>query len=163
MEPLKPRDEIFSPAMINRYRGNLDHSTGIISQMTLDSVYDEVETIDLNSSAPESVRTHFEIARNLLVYSWFVYAFNIVAIMQALASLEMAVRQKTGDDKTVFKNLLDKVFRDQKLVSPIGPPLGLSIAISKLRNDLAHGSPMLHGQGAKWVRICADLINELYS
>lgn len=163
MEQLKPRDEILSPALINRYRGNLNHSTGVVSEMTLDSVYDQVEQINLNGCAPESVRAHFETARNLLVYSWFVYSFNIVAIMQALASLEMAVRHKTGDDKTSFKNLLEKVFKDRHFVSPVGPPLAISVAISKLRNDLAHGSSTLHGQGPKWVGICAELINELYS
>jgi hypothetical protein len=124
MEQLKARNEIISPALINRYRVDLDHSTGTASEMTLDSVYDVVERVKVNNSAPESVRAHFETARNLLLYSWFVYSFNVVAIMQALASLEMAVRQKTGDDRTSFKSLLDRVFNNRQLTSPIGPPLG---------------------------------------
>jgi hypothetical protein len=82
--------------------------------------------------------------------------------MQALASLEMAVRQKTGDDRTSFKTLLDRVFKNRQLTSPIGPPLPLSIVISKIRNDLAHGSSLLTGVGPMWVDMCAELINEEY-
>jgi len=36
-----------------------------------------------------SRRDTFEVARNLALYSWFVYSFYEVAAMQALASLEM--------------------------------------------------------------------------
>src|ERR1043165_3164160 len=145
MEKLKSRNEILSPALINRNRVDLNHATGIVSETNLDSIYHVVERITVNHSAPESVRAHFETARNLLLYSWFVYSFNVVAIMQALASLEMAVRFKTGDERTPFKHLLDKVFKNRQLTSPVGPPLPLSIVISKIRNDLAHGSSMLIG------------------
>ena len=39
----------------------------------------------------------------------------------------------------------------------------LSENIPLLRNELAHGTPMLHEQGALHVRICAELINQLYA
>lgn len=162
MEQLKPRQELLLPDLRNRNRVNLDHSTGVVTEMTCDTIYDEVSKITLSTTAPAEVRNHFETARNLLVYSWFVYTFNITAIMQALASLEMAVREKTGEKKTPFKTLLDKVFKNRKLVNPFGPGLLLSVAISKTRNDLAHGSPTLHGMGLPWVTTCAELINELY-
>ncbi len=162
MERLKPREEVLLPDLRYRNLVNLDHSTDVATEMTIDTIYDELEDIRLNDTAPESVRSHFEIARNLLVYSWFVYSFNVVAAMQAFASLEMAVREKTGEKKTPFKNLLDKVFKGRNLVSAFGPPIELSKAISHLRNDLAHGSPTLHGQGLTFVGMCADLINELY-
>ena len=162
MEQLKPKDELLLPDIRNRNRVNLDHSTGVVTEMTCYTIYDEVSKITLRGGAPSNVRSHFETARNLLVYSWFVYTFNIAAIMQALASLEMAVREKTGEKKTPFKTLLDKVFKNRQLFNPLGPALPLSIAISKARNDLAHGSPTLHGMGLPWVTTCAELINELY-
>src|SRR5438105_7490672 len=138
METLKPRNEVLSPDVRNRNRANFDHSTGVISEMTFDSVYDEVEKIRINDTAPESVRSHFEIARNLVLYSWFVYSFNVVAAMQAFASLEMAVKEKTGDKRSSLKSQLDKVFKGRQLVSGFAPPVDLSKAISWLRNDLAH-------------------------
>jgi hypothetical protein len=162
MERLKPRDEVLLPDVRYRNTVNLDHSTAEVSEMTIDTIYEELGNIRLNETVPEAVRSHFEIARNLLVYSWFVYSFNVVAGMQAFASLEMAVRNTTGENQTPFKNLLDKTFKGRKLASGFGPPIELSKAISKLRNDLAHGSSTLHGQGLNLVGMCADLINELH-
>ena len=162
MERLKPRNEVLSPDVRNQHRANFDHSTGVISEMAFDSIYDEVEKIRINNTAPESVRSHFEIARNLVLYSWFVYSFNVVAAMQAFASLEMALKARTGEPKGGLKRQLEKVFSGRKLSSGIGSPVDLSVALSHLRNDLAHGSPTMHGQGLTIIRACADLINEIY-
>lgn len=162
MEKLKPREEVFLPDVRYLNRVNLDHSTGVVSEMTIDTIYEELEQIQLNPTVPKLVRSHFEIARNLTVYSWFVYSFNVVAAMQAFSSLEMAVKEKTGDKRSSLKRQLDKVFKGRQLVSGSTPPVDLSRAISWLRNDLAHGSTTLHGQGLTLVRTCADLINELF-
>lgn len=40
------------------------------------------------------VRVHFETARNLYLYAWFVYRFYPVAEQQALISLEFALRER---------------------------------------------------------------------
>jgi hypothetical protein len=162
MEKLKPREEVFLPDVRYLNRVNLDHSTGIVSEMTIDTIYQEVEQIQLNPTVSESVRSHFEVARNLAIYSWFVYSFNVVAAMQAFASLEMAVKEKTGDTRTNLKSQLDNVFKGRQLVTGVAPAVDLSRAISWLRNDLAHGSTTLHGQGLILIRTCADLINELF-
>jgi hypothetical protein len=49
METLKPRAEVLLPDIRNRNRANFDHSTGVISEMTFDSVYDEVEKIRITT------------------------------------------------------------------------------------------------------------------
>jgi hypothetical protein len=86
----------------------------------------------------------------------------VVAAMQAFGSLEMAVKEKTRDKKSSLKNQLDKVFNGRQFTSGFAPPVDLSKAISWLRNDLAHGSSTLHGQGLTFLRTCAELINELF-
>lgn len=53
--------------------------------------------VRLNAGVPDEIQSHFEIVRNLAIYAWFVCSFNAVAEMQAFVSLEMAVREKTGD------------------------------------------------------------------
>lgn len=78
------------------------------------------------------------------------------------ASLEMAVRTKINDKKTPFKHLIDKVFNNRKLDNGLGPPIELSVALSRMRNDLAHGSTTMHGQGITVLQLCAELINELF-
>src|SRR5436190_11880862 len=115
MERLKPLSEILLADVRNRNRRNLDHSTGIISEMTIDSLYEELEKIEVHDNVSECVRSHFATAKNLVLYSWFVYPFNVVAALHAFASLEMAVKEKTGDRKTGLKNQIDKVFKGRKL------------------------------------------------
>jgi hypothetical protein len=83
--------------------------------------------------------------------------------MHAFASLEMALRIKSGDKKTRFKALLDKAFNNRKLTGGVDPPVDLSVALSRMRNDLAHGCRTLHGQGIEMLQKCGDLINELFA
>jgi hypothetical protein len=65
MEKLTPREEVFLPDVRYRNSVNLDLSSGVVSEITIDTIYDELEQIQLNASVPESVRSHFEIAREI--------------------------------------------------------------------------------------------------
>ncbi len=158
MEQLKRLEDIYRPDPRYANRVDLDLTTGTAAPMTVGSLYLLVETIRLNATVPEDVRSHFEVARNLAVYSWFAYSFHEVAVMQAMASLEMAVRAKTGDAKDSFKNLLEKLFPGRELA----PGLSLGKVITYFRNDLAHGSTMIMGQSIMFLEGCSELINELY-
>lgn len=163
MERLKRLEDICRPDERWLNRVDIDHSTGAVTPTTVESIYTLVEEIELGANVPDEVRSHFEIARNLAVYSWFVYSFSVVAAMQALASLEMAVRIKTNAKKRAsFYALLDRVFPGRELASNFAPPVPLSKVVTKLRNDLAHGSSTMHGQGVNTLGFCAELINELY-
>lgn len=53
----------------------------------------------LGSAVPLKIRTHFETAKNLFLYAWFVYRFHPVAEQQALASLELALRERFANTK----------------------------------------------------------------
>jgi hypothetical protein len=162
MEKLKPLEEVCQPDVRYRNRGDLDHSTGAITETTIESLYRLIEPIQLSENVPENVRSHFEIARNLALYSWFVYSFNVVASMQAYASLEVALKQKAGKKRISLKKSLARAFKGRQLSGGLGPPIDLSEAIAYLRNDLAHGNPTLHGQGIAALELCAELINELF-
>jgi hypothetical protein len=159
MERLKQLEEVYLPDERYRNRVNINHDTGEVTEMGVETIYSLVEGVRLSDSVPEAVRSHFETAKNLILYSWFVYSFNAVAAMQAFASLEMAVRTKTNaTKKDNFYDLLDRVFPGRELA----PNLSLSKAITKLRNDRAHGSSAISGQEVAYLRACAELINELY-
>src|SRR6266852_5874182 len=107
MEQFKFLSEVCQPDIRYRARVDLDKTTGTVSETTIKSIYDLIQPIALGAKVPDEVRSHFETAKNLALYSWFVYSFNVVAAMHAFASLEMAVRTKTGDKKSPFKQLLD--------------------------------------------------------
>lgn len=158
MEQLKLLEDIYRPDQRYADRVDLDLTTGTATPMTAGSIYSLVEPIRLNGSVPEDVRSHFEVARNLAVYSWFVYSFHEVAVLRAMASLEMAARAKTGEAKTPFKNLLEKLFPGRELA----PGVTIGKAVTYFRNELAHGSTMMTGQSVMFLQHCAELINELY-
>lgn len=64
-----------------------------VRKVTLNGRYDAIARFELNATTPLSVRVHFETAKNLYLYGWFVYRFIPVAEQQALASLEFALRE----------------------------------------------------------------------
>jgi hypothetical protein len=163
MEKLKLLEEICQPDERYRNRVDLDHATGKITETTIESIYRLIEPIRLREDVPAEVRNHFEIARNLALYSWFVYSFNVVAAMHAYSSLEMALKRKAGKERISLKKSLAQTFKGRQLASMLGPPIDLSGAIAYLRNDLAHGNPTLHGQGIDALELCAELINELFA
>jgi hypothetical protein len=158
MEQLKRLEDIYETDRRYAGRVDLDLTTGTATTMTVESIYAVVEPLRLNAGVPDEVRSHFEVARNLALYSWFVYSFHEVAAMQAMASLEMAVRAKSGEPETPFKNLLEKLFPGRELA----PGISLGKVVTYFRNEFAHGSTMLTGQGLMFLHRCSELINELY-
>lgn len=48
----------------------------------------------LAESVPHAIRVHFETAKNLYLYAWFVYRFYPVAEQHALSALEFALRER---------------------------------------------------------------------
>lgn len=208
-DPLKSLEEITKPD--ERHR---------ITLGTLDDLHAELSSINLHSGVPTEIRQHFETAKNLALYTWFVYRFHQVAELHAYSSLEMALRAKVAiDEPSLVKTT--KRFGLARLISLavrcgwIGPNrhyfwnqrsinLGwgnyylrklkeardsnkqisdpqdianysefltelnkgyvshLKEHIHETRNDLAHGSMMLHPWSATMLRVCAEFINQLF-
>lgn len=194
MEELKPIDDICKPDIRQKYQVILDKEEGQARYIELRDYHKAASRIHLHSGVPEEVRNHFATAQNLLVYSWFYYPFNVSAQLQALASVEFALKIKAGLRFTPngrppgLKQLLEKAVKENwisddnfseiremkaqasgklsfttiegKLVETYTETL--KECLPKLRNMLAHGDSVLHGQGATWVWICAELINQLF-
>ena len=53
-----------------------------------------IESFNLVASVPQSVQIHFETAKNLYLYAWFVYRFHMVAEQYAFSTLELALRER---------------------------------------------------------------------
>ncbi len=64
---------------------------------TLDDHYRVIANIELVEGVPELVANTFTTARHLLLYSWYVYPFIVVAELQAYASLEFALKWRIED------------------------------------------------------------------
>lgn len=92
---------------------------GKVRPKTLADHHGVIATFVLNASVPEKVWVHFENARNLLVYAWFAYRFVQVAEAHALASVEMALRDRLGlpeSTNLMLKRLLKRAIDDGLIV-----------------------------------------------
>ena len=82
-DPLKPLDEIREPD---------ERSHNFVAG--LEDNHAELNDIVLNDAVPLEVRQLFETAKNLSLYSWFVYRFHQVAELVSFTALEMALRER---------------------------------------------------------------------
>jgi hypothetical protein len=64
------------------------------SGQTLADQHELIAVFVLNREVPHDIRVHFETAKNLFLYAWFVYRFYPVAKQHALATLEFALRER---------------------------------------------------------------------
>jgi hypothetical protein len=88
----------------------------------------KVANIKLLSCVPEAVFVHFETAKNLYLYAWFVYRFYPVAEQHALTSLEFALRLRLRDP-------LPKKYWDKKTEPTLRPLLSYAIDIGAIKNE----------------------------
>jgi hypothetical protein len=92
-----------------------------IRPVTLADRYEDIQSFELNLAVPHSIRVHFETAKNVYLYSWFVYRFFPVAEQQALTSLEFALRERlpppanTRKGKPKREGLSDRLTRARDL------------------------------------------------
>ena len=96
VEPLKPFDEVGEPDSRRLGWSILNHATGEVRPLQFVDHYRAIEAITLDETVPDSIRTLFNTARNVLVYSWHVYRFTVVAELHAYSTLEFALRERMG-------------------------------------------------------------------
>jgi hypothetical protein len=108
---LRTPTEVLLPDRIQQYFSVMNLRTGESRPKTLDDHYSRLNEFSLNESVPENIQIHFEVAENLLLYSWFVYRFIAIAEMQAYATTEYALRERIGSTvgkKAGLRRLLAK-------------------------------------------------------
>ncbi len=94
IDVFKNIDEIFEP--------NIKRAT------SFEEYYHKIAEIILVDTVPLEIRLHFDIAKNLMLYSWFVNRFRHVSELHAFSSVEFAIRTKieiVTNDKCKIKNL----------------------------------------------------------
>ncbi|HEX2219343.1 MAG TPA: hypothetical protein VHG35_11115 [Gemmatimonadales bacterium] len=175
-ERFKEFDELLTPDSRSRYRE--------VGPASLEGFYRIMAELRLNATVPQDIQNHFVTARHLVVYSWFVYPFVMLAQSHAYGTLEYALRERLGRakderpptlralwDMAIKRRLLrDEGFRDwprRHGAAPGAMPstewvrqIGESLA--GLRNDLAHGSFSLYPEHWRLLPLVADAINQLY-
>lgn len=111
MNGLKPFDKLFIPDGIQGSYLLVNRETGAARQKTIRDHYSEINEIVLLPEVPEDIRVHFDTARNLYLYNWFVYRFGPVAELHAIASVEFALKIKSGKKRAGLKALLTEAIQ----------------------------------------------------
>lgn len=91
-DTLKPLSELCDPHPISEALARADLAAGTVRPKTLEDHYEDITLARLPHHVPEQVRRHFDLARHLLLYSWFVWDFRVPCQLYAYASLELALR-----------------------------------------------------------------------
>lgn len=82
-DPLKSLDKIYEPD---------ERQSSFIAD--LPDIHKSLASITLNDAVPLAVKQLFETAKNLSLYTWFVYRFHQPAELISFAAMEMALRQR---------------------------------------------------------------------
>jgi len=179
MEEFKKFEEITLPDNRNTYFMIINKQTGERSEYDLADLYEEIKLIELHEVVPEDIRSQFNVARNLSLYTWFCYSFHNVSTLKAYSTVEMALRirldkpeknkpslwkmMREAVDKGLIKDKHFGHIMEQSLDSQSKPFVEvLPDAIAYLRNLEAHGSTAVGPWSVMVLRICANIINQLF-
>jgi hypothetical protein len=174
MEEFKPFEELLEADERWKYFPLRNQATGEMTPSSLEHRYGIVAPIYVNDSAPEEVRSQFNVAKMLCVYAWLYYPFHQVAELKAFSTVEMALRLKYPNVKGTLYKLLAHAIKEGAITdagfSHVQANFEDALQYSRtlpdivpyLRNSLAHGGSRLHPGSVFTVRNCSEIINQLY-
>jgi hypothetical protein len=124
---LRTIDSLHEADIRNSFFSRWDSAASAFGPVAVSEHLADVASFSLSTTVPQSIQIHFETAKNLYAYAWFVYRFYPVAEQQALTSLEFALRERLAQEVARstrvgarlprgLKNLLEEA-RDRGLVS----------------------------------------------
>ncbi|WP_022959458.1 hypothetical protein [Spongiibacter tropicus] len=96
---LKPLTELCTADIRNTWYVRIDRQTGEERPVTVEDHYAEIERYPLHDQVPDRIATQYDVARNLYLYAWFEYRFFNIAEAQVLTVLELAMRERIGEDE----------------------------------------------------------------
>ena len=161
MEKLKKLNEINSPDNRTASFVRVNRETGQRKEYCICDLHGDVDSIKLDEIVPDEVRSQFNVARNLCLYSWYCYSFHNVACLQAYSTVELALRIKLGkaeDAKCTLRPLMDEALSKGQISEDWMPE-----GITYLRNISAHGKLMIHPWSVMILRGSADTINRIFA
>lgn len=159
LEAVNPADQLRDPQAALLPDARTDFTTvmrpnGTFSKVTLDDRHAAISEFKLHDAVPLDIRVHFETAKNLYLYAWFVYRFFPVAEKHALTTLEFALRERLSIWMRAAHGPKAKVPRGlAKLIS-------LAVAEKLIANDGLRANERLAHQRARH-RVSTEQIREM--
>lgn len=168
MDSFKPFDEIMC---VDKKHLFLQKMGG--KEIDLPTHHSTLEAIQMHTGVPQIIRSQFNIARNMALYSYFFYSLGSEVQLKACSVIEHALRIKAKRPKLMLRQLLtlaneknwlaDSGFRHiEALQQKKGYCKSLERVLPHLRNESAHGVPPLVWDCVGHIERCADLVNQLF-
>ncbi len=92
--PFKHLDQVFVADQRNTHISIVNQKTGEHRPCELEDLHKRIAKVVLNDEVPIEVRDHFNLAKNLCLYGWFVYDFGVEAKLRSFIAVEVALRTK---------------------------------------------------------------------
>jgi hypothetical protein len=170
IEEFKMLDAIVVP---DERHALLDQITG--THFSLQILHAQLDAMTLIPATPEEIRSQFNVARNLALYTWFSYSLNPIVQLKTYILIEHALKLRLGHDNWPLPKLIRKAI-SRGLVCDEGFSHLANVeagstkyvrnmidVLPKLRNQAAHGSNMLSQHAVSHLQICTDWINQIYA
>lgn len=128
----------------------------------------------LNEEVPDEIKSQFNVAKNMALYSYFFYALAPEVHLKTYTVIEHALRIRADLKKRMMLSKLINHALSQRWISDAGfrhidSPSSdndwcksMIEVIPRLRNSKAHGSSMLVGDCLHHISSCADFVNQLF-
>jgi len=97
-EKLRPAEYVCEPDPRSTGFVRIDLTNGTSRAIELADHHELISGYVLHDGVPGDIVLQFETARNVYLYSWFVYRFYSVSEHQSLACLELALRERLKDE-----------------------------------------------------------------
>ncbi len=169
MEEFKRFDEI---TVADERHELLDQITG--THLTLEILYEAISEIEVSENAPEEIRSEFNVARNLAIYTWYSYSLDPMVQLKTYMLIERSLKLKYQDEKSSFKKLVKKAvsdglvrdidFEHVQIEHPEDTKYveNMVDVLPRLRNVSAHGHSFLVQRATQSLRVCRDWINQIF-
>ena len=169
MEELKRLEELTEMDEKHRLMGAICGAVPSSERM-----HDVLSKERLNGQVPEVIKSQFNVARNMALYTYYFYALAPEVNLKTYTLIEHALKLKTKPEKHMMLAKLLRAALRNGWISDAGfrhidnPSRdnewcrAMVKSIPELRNSQAHGSSMLIGDCIDHISICADFINQLF-
>ena len=97
-EKLRPPEHVGEADPRSTMFVRVDRVNGTSRVIELADHHEEISAYGLHAGVPQEIVLQYETARNVYLYAWFIYRFYPVAEHQALACLELALRERLKEE-----------------------------------------------------------------
>jgi len=171
---MKPLDQVFTPdiASLDVRFGPLvfGKSEDDYACVELANLHCTLSTMNCVENVPAHVRQNIELAKNLLLYSTYVFDFTTAAVHYAQIALEASLRRALGKGEECRDNLdtmLKEAARQEMLIGADHEYIIMTGFVSGSRNGFAHGKEgrevLNQALAIPFVEMIVGAINALFS